>query len=152
MKLKARADTLTATLLSAFILTACNEMPSKEVIGAGTGAVVGGVIGSEVGDDSTAATIGGTILGAVVGGAIGRYMDNNDRRQVYSSLENNQPASWSNPNTDARYAFEPTGTYRTSEGRTCREYTSSVVIEGRRETTTGTACRRDDGTWEVVPS
>lgn len=141
---------LSGMLFMLSALVACSEMPSRETIGAGTGAVVGGVLGSELGDDSTAATIGGTILGAVVGGAIGRRMDQSDRQQVYGSLERNEPASWSNPGKDAEYAFEPTETYRDPDGRLCREYETEVTIEGKRETATGTACKRSDGTWEVI--
>lgn len=137
-------------LIAVLVLAACAETPSKETIGAGTGAVLGGVLGSEIGDDSTAATIGGTILGAVIGGAIGRRMDEGDRQKVYSSLESNEPARWTNPNENADYSFEPTSTYHTASGRLCRDYTSSVVIEGRRENATGRACKREDGTWEII--
>lgn len=152
MEPKSLLSRLLTVLVTVFVLTACAETPSKETIGAGTGAVLGGVLGSEIGDDSTAATIGGTILGAIVGGAIGRRMDEGDRQRVYNSLENNESTSWTNPETDARYAFEPTDTYRTSSGRLCRNYTTSVVIEGSRENATGRACKREDGTWEIVSS
>ncbi len=150
MELKSLLGRLLTVLLTVFVLVACTETPSKQTIGAGTGAVLGGVLGSRVGDHSTAATIGGTILGAVIGGAIGKRMDEGDRQKVYNSLENNEATSWTNPDKNATYTFDPTNTYHTSSGRLCRDYTSSVVIEGRRENATGRACKREDGTWEIV--
>ena len=32
----------------------------------------------------------------------------------------------------------------------CRSYTTSIRVDGRRHPTSGTACRRADGTWRIV--
>jgi surface antigen len=115
--------------------------------------VLGGVLGSQVGKGSgkTAATIAGVLIGGYLGGSIGKTMDDNDRRNAYNALEHNptnQPSSWRNPDTGNNYTVTPTKTYDTASGP-CREYTTEVVIDGRRETATGTACR-ENGSWRIV--
>jgi surface antigen len=35
-------------------------------------------------------------------------------------------------------------------GVPCRQYTSTMYIDGRPQTERGTACRKPDGTWMVV--
>jgi hypothetical protein len=40
--------------------------------------------------------------------------------------------------------------YIADDGRTCREYQTTVVVGGRRQAAYGTACLVADGTWRVV--
>jgi surface antigen len=42
----------------------------------------------------------------------------------------------------------PTRTYDTAQGP-CREYTTSVVIDGRTQSAHGTSCREPHGTWRI---
>ena len=35
-------------------------------------------------------------------------------------------------------------------GATCREFKSTVNVDGKQEAVTGTACQQADGTWKVV--
>jgi len=46
----------------------------------------------------------------------------------------------------------PTKTYQTANGTYCREYQTTVLIDGKQERATGTACRQADGSWRVVNS
>lgn len=39
---------------------------------------------------------------------------------------------------------------RSNTGLYCREFRQEVTINGRTEVAHGTACRRDDGSWEIV--
>ncbi len=137
-------------LIVAAMLAACGT--SKTTKGAVVGGAAGGVIGNQVGDGSRNATVAGTILGALIGGGIGRSMDNRDREQAALALENRQTgqaSTWTNPDTGTEYTFVPTRTYHADE-RPCREYTMDAVVDGRVEQVRGTACRRSDGTWEIV--
>ncbi len=136
-------------LIGFSLLFGCQEQPTKETIGTGAGAVVGTVIGERVGDSTTGAVIGG-IVGAVVGGEIGRRMDRQDRQNAYAALEANQPVSWENPDTDTDYTVTPTQTFRSEDDRLCRRYTTTIQVEGGAETAQGTACKRADGTWEII--
>ena len=148
-----------AVVTALALLPACTaDRGPKEIGGAVIGGAAGGLLGSQIGDGTgqIAATAAGVFLGAWLGSEIGRSLDENDRREAERSaqvaLERNpdgQPSTWKNPNSGASGSTTPTRTYDTSEG-TCREYTTSVVIDGKTQTAHGTACREPDGTWRIV--
>lgn len=128
---------------------------TKEQGGAVVGGVLGGVLGSNVGggEGRTAAIIAGTLLGAWVGSEMGRYMDDNDNRKAQSALEynrDNQRSSWRNPNTGADVSAMPTRTYQSASGENCREYQTTVMVNGKQERAYGTACRQPNGSWKVI--
>lgn len=148
-----------AVLMTAIVLSACAQDNQKQQAGTVIGGVLGGVLGSNVGKGSgqTAGTIAGVLIGAVIGGEIGRTMDENDRRMAEQTAQNTletnrtgQSSSWSNPDTGHSGTVTPTNTYQTASGQDCREYETTVYIDGRRETAHGTACRQPDGTWQLV--
>jgi len=131
------------------ISTGCSSI-TKQDTGTAVGGVLGGVLGSQVGHGrgKTAATIVGVLAGAFIGGSIGRSMDETDRHQASHALENTPTGntySWNNPDTGRHYEVTPTRTWEDSSGP-CREYTTEAVIDGKRETLHGTACRKD-GKW-----
>jgi len=134
-------------------LAACTTSPSKQDIGTVTGGVIGGVLGSQVGQGHgrDAAIIAGAIAGAFVGGAIGKSMDETDKLKTTQALENSptgDSSTWRNPDTGNRYTVTPTHTYETASGP-CRDFTTEAVIDGRKETVYGKACRQPDGTWKA---
>jgi len=136
-----------------FSLASCQSSPTQEDTGQVVGAVLGGVLGSQVGSGSgqTAAIIAGSIIGGYLGGSIGKSMDENDRLRANEAIETNptnQASSWRNPDNGNEYTVTPTRTYSNNSGP-CRDYTTEVVIDGKRETATGTACR-ENGQWRVV--
>jgi len=146
--------TLLAGLLT-LAIAGCQTPPDKQQTGAVVGGVLGGVLGSNVGEGrgQTAATIVGVLIGAVIGGEIGKYMDQADQLKAQQALENNktnQAASWHNPDTGHDVSVTPTRTYTASTGQNCREYTTAVTIDGKKQTAHGTACRQDDGSWKVT--
>lgn len=133
-------------------LLACQ---TKEQGGAVMGGVLGGALGSQVGQGSgrTVAIIAGTILGAYAGSEMGRYMDDSDARKAHSALEynrDNQSSSWHNPNTGADVSAMPTRTYVSNSGENCREYQTTVTVNGKKERAYGNACRQPDGSWKVM--
>ena len=135
------------------LLAGCQSSPTQEDTGRVVGAVVGGVLGSNVGSGSgkTAATIAGTIIGGYLGGSIGKTMDDNDRyraNQAFETNPTNQPSSWQNPDNGNQYTVTPTRTYTKNDGP-CRDYTTEVVIDGKTQTATGTACR-ENGQWRII--
>jgi len=144
--------TLSACILTLAIATGC-QSPSNQQTGQIIGGLAGGLLGTQVGkgDGRTAAIIVGTLAGAYIGGAIGENMDQNDRRRAQDALESaptNHTTSWRNPDSGNYYEVTPTRTYESATGP-CREYTTEAVIDGRRETIYGTACRQPDGTWQA---
>jgi surface antigen len=68
------------------------------------------------------------------------------------SAPTGKPVSWNNPDSGHSGTVTPTRTYQTSSGTYCREYQTTVLIDGKQERATGTACRQADGTWRVVNS
>ncbi len=128
---------------------------NRELLGSLLGAAAGGLAGSRIGDGrgQLAATAGGTLLGFLIGGTIGRNMDEVDQNCVGQALEhaqNGQQIAWNNPQTGARYQVVPTRTVQGSDGRYCREYTTTSVVSGRNQQTYGRACRQPDGSWQIV--
>lgn len=121
----------------------------------GTGAVAGGAIGAGIGtaiDNGGAegAIIGG-LLGVIIGSEIGRHMDERDRRRIHRSLEHSpsgRTTEWTNPDTGYHYAVTPQAAYDGRGGRPCREFVLTSDEYGNP--VTGTACRRRDGSWEMV--
>ncbi|MDX2027071.1 MAG: hypothetical protein SFW62_00365 [Alphaproteobacteria bacterium] len=48
-------------------------------------------------------------------------------------------------------ADQTSPTYTDDEGRNCREFQSTAIIDGDEQPTYGTACLQPDGSWRVVP-
>lgn len=154
-----------AGLLSASLaLAGCQNQTgwgTKETVGTLGGAALGGWAGSQIGRSGStgnlAATAGLALAGAFLGNQIGASLDRADRLEAertanyaLESYPDGQTANWSNPNTGHSGYTTPTTTYQTASGQNCREYKTAVVIDGRTETATGTACRQADGSWKVV--
>jgi surface antigen len=152
---------LGAVVLLTTALGACanSGIGTKEAIGTATGAALGGWAGSTIGHGSgqLAATAAGVFIGGLIGNQIGRSMDETDQLMAqqaqFNALErypDGQSAGWQNPNNGNNGYTVPTNTYQNSQGTYCRQYQTTVVIDGRPETGVGTACRQPDGTWRMT--
>lgn len=146
-----RKTLIIGSLASTLALAGCQT--TQENVGTVIGSVAGGVLGNQVGAGSgrVAATIAGTMLGGYLGGHLGREMDENDRYRANEALEDtpiNETTRWHNPDSGNDYAVTPTKTYY-SDSRPCREYTTEAWIGGKKQSVYGTACRNDDGSWQV---
>jgi surface antigen len=140
-------------------LAACENGPGpKQTVGALGGAALGGFVGSQIGGGTgnLIATAAGTAIGLFVGSEIGRSMDDTDRLKAQQAQQQavNAPIgntiTWNNPNNANQGSYTPTRDGYTQSGRYCREFRETVTIDGRTETGTGVACRRADGTWEIM--
>jgi surface antigen len=126
-----------------------------QVGGAIVGGVAGGLVGSQIGSGRgrIAAIIGGTLAGAALGSYVGGSMDRDDQRRASQALESHETGKtvqWRNPGSGHGYEMTPTRTYRASDGRYCREFTTRVTIGGKNEEAYGTACRMPDGSWQII--
>jgi surface antigen len=130
--------------------TPTNEA-ARETASGGSGATVG-----TVGGDMAAQTLAGTLAGGYFGSRLGNGFDEGARRAAASAerqaLANDAPADWSDPHSGASGRVRPLRSFTDAAGRACREYSQTVVIAGRRQSDTGIACRRSDGTWSLVGS
>ena len=128
---------------------------NREVMGQVLGAAAGGYIGSRIGDNSTERLIGvaaGAVVGMVIGGEIGRSLDRADKLCVDQALEQAPDGSrivWNDG--DRQYAVTPKNTFQSRDGRSCREYQMVAEVGGRDQQVTGTACRQEDGSWQLNP-
>ncbi len=120
------------------------------------GAVAGGLIGSRFGGGGgkVAAVIAGTMVGGLLGSQIGKNMDEEARQQAYNAqyqaVSSGDAYSWkSSGNNGPRGSVEPGAIY-SEGGRVCRQYTHTIIIDGRQERGVGTACRAPDGRWDIV--
>ncbi|PWC37969.1 hypothetical protein TSO352_08575 [Azospirillum sp. TSO35-2] len=147
--------------VAALSLGACqtgpmSNMNTTETVGTLGGAVAGGLLGSRFGGGSgkLATTAIGTLLGAYAGQQLTRHFTAADQNRASDAEEravtNNQTITWNNPESGNRGTIQPTRTYQSDNGQTCRDYQHSVVIDGRTEVARGTACRQPDGTWKLV--
>lgn len=151
---------LTAAVLGLSLLSACaQDAGQKQQVGTLLGAGLGALAGSQFGGGKgrlTAVALG-TLAGAYLGSEIGKSLDAADRaylqRTTQDSLEYNktgQTANWSNPDSGHSGTVTPTATVQTADNTPCREFESTVRIDGKEETATGTACRQPDGSWRIV--
>lgn len=141
-------------------LTACQSMQSapKQTAGTVLGGVGGAVVGSQFGGGTgqLVATAAGTLLGAWLGSEIGQSLDSADRAAMAQAQTSayaaptGQTITWNNPNSGNSGSFTPTRNGRASDGSYCREYSSTVTIDGRTEQAYGTACQQPDGSWKIV--
>lgn len=128
---------------------------SSSNVGSVVGGILGGILGSNIGKGKgkTLATIAGVIVGASIGNNIGSSMDDADRYcagQAFGRAQDNQTVAWTNPDTHREYTVTPDRTYRQDNGRQCRNYTSTVIIDGRQEQATGSACKDHSGNWQII--
>ncbi len=149
-------------LAAAFLVTACtSEMRDKPKQTAGTviGAIGGGLLGAQFGGGkgTVVTAIVGTLLGGWLGSEAGESLDRADeehaQRTALQALERNPPgqtSSWDNPESGNSGTLTPFETRRLQSGLECRDFESTITIDGREEKSRGQACRQADGTWRVM--
>lgn len=151
---------IVAALTATLALGACQGMQNNPKTTAGTvlGGVGGAVLGSQFGKGTgqIAATAAGTLLGAWIGSEIGSSLDAADQQRMMSAQRQAYAApvgetiAWSNPESGHSGTVTPVREGTSSRGSYCREYRTTVDIDGRREQAYGTACQQPDGTWRIV--
>ncbi len=147
---------IATALATTILLSSCmSNQDGGALIGGATGALVGSNLGK--GSGRTAGIMGGALLGAIVGSKIGASMDAQDKRKMHyttqDSLESSRSgktSTWRNPDSGHYGSVTPYRAYENSRGDYCREYSQTVTIAGKTQEAYGTACRRPDGTWEMM--
>lgn len=148
-------------LLSLFLLSACSGDGSADAqkIGTTAGAVLGGVAGAKMGTGSGKSISAGlgAVFGAWLGKVLGKTLDEMDQEQANQSAQETmetaevgQTTTWSNPDSGASGTYTPTSDPATNQDSLCRNFESSVMIDGEEEQATGRACRQEDGTWKII--
>lgn len=130
----------------------------KTTGGTVVGAIGGGLAGAQFGrgPGKLAAVAAGTLLGAFVGHEVGQSLDRADSLAAQRAERNayqapvGQSITWTSPETGHSGSITPIRDGRDSTGNFCREFQQEVVVDGRAEQASGTACRQPDGMWKVV--
>ena len=144
-------------IVTTLALVGCES--TNEHQGALLGSVAGGILGAQVGSGrgQVLATGAGIALGAMAGSAVGARMDEVDRMKMgqayHNSLEygrTGETTTWSNPDSGNSGNVSPVNTFQNAEGQYCREFQQEVIVGGETQQGYGTACRRPDGSWEIV--
>jgi surface antigen len=133
-------------------------MGQKQTVGALGGAALGGLAGSAIGSGSgqLLAVGAGALIGGLLGSQVGKSLDAKDRQHAEGAFERASAApvgetvSWRNPDSGAYGTVTPVRESRASDGRPCREYRTTIYVDGRSEEGTGVACRNADGSWQIV--
>jgi surface antigen len=142
-------------------LTACqtDNVGTKQGVGTVGGAALGGLLGNQFGGGTgkTIATVVGALLGGWAGNEIGASLDTADRGAMGRAQSQafaapvGQQIVWNNPQSGNSGMIEPLRDGRDSQsGAYCREYQTTVVVGGRKQSAYGTACRQPDGSWKVI--
>jgi len=156
------AKPLRALLAAGLIVSvsACSWNDKRsETMGGVLGGVFGAVLGSKAGK-GTGRNVGvavGATLGTMLGQDIAKGLSDVDqvfhKRTTDDALKYGKPGeqvSWSNPDSGNSGAVTPGETYQNDAGQDCRDFETQVQVDGEDRTAKGTACRMEDGTWQVV--
>jgi len=148
--------------LVGILTTGCARMGAgvganpKTTVGAVGGAALGGLIAAAAGGKGTAIAAG-VIGGALLGGLAGNLLDSRDKRlageaaqRAMETVPTGTAVAWQNPDSGHSGTVIPVKTYQADSGNYCREYPTTVTINGQKEKTFGTACRQSDGSWKIV--
>lgn len=84
-------------------------------------------------------------------------LTNADANSLYGSFQyalekspNHQAVDWVNPASGLSGSTVPIRSYKTSYGQTCREYLSTVQLDGATQQAFGTACQQSAGNWKIA--
>ena len=148
-------------LISTIFLAGCIEGGQKQQMGTIVGAGLGALAGSQIGHGKgqLAAVAIGTLIGAGIGNSVGKSLDKADRLAMqqaqYEAFENNPSGTaevWHNPDSGNSGSLTPRPAYQNDDGQYCREFTQTITVGGEQQEGYGTACRRPDGSWEIMNS
>ncbi|WP_448204643.1 RT0821/Lpp0805 family surface protein [Azospirillum sp. sgz302134] len=131
----------------------------NDLLGKLGGAAVGALAGSQIGKGTgNLLAIGaGGLLGYFAGGYLMDQLSPGSRDAVQSAESRaldapvGQTIRWNSPDTSGtRGSITPIRAGRDQFGRECKEFQHKVTIDGRQEIATGTACRGEDGQWQLA--
>jgi surface antigen len=101
--------------------------------------------------------IGLALLAAPAAAETTPVFDEDDAAMIEESAQDSmeydetfETSEWVNPDTGNSGTITPTQNFETDDGTYCREYHQTVTIGGKEEEAYGTACRTEDGSWEIA--
>ena len=149
-------------LVTMLAVAACASDPGtretqKQTGSVVAGAVVGGLVGNMFGGGTGRALM--TAAGAVAGGFIGDHIYKKHAKSEYekdaaqralNQAASGQKVTWSDSRTHESGYFVALNTKQMSDGRICRDFRRGLTVDGQSvDETTGTACKKSNGQWDV---
>ena len=130
------------------------------IVGTLGGAALGGFLGSQIGSGTgqLAFTGLGVLVGGFAGNQIAKALTCEDKQQMTQANNQaqtapvGQPIAWNNPDSGNSGTVTAVRDGTASNGQYCREFQQTVTVNGKTEQGTGVACRKSDGSWEVIDS
>lgn len=158
---KASSMSMVAALALPLTLGACAEDPNRqgEAIGEVAGSIIGVMLGSKMGGGkgNTMATAAGAVIGMYMGRALGRKLDEADQQMAEAAQQEaleapiEETITWSNPDNGNSGTITPVRDGKSDRtGEYCREFETTITVDGQLERAYGTACQQDDGSWRIV--
>lgn len=127
---------------------------SRQVEGTTLGAITSSLFSTSQGS-SSANGVTGSVGGGILSGPVGASLDDRDRRRAAAAekqaLEQGQPGEpvgWRGG--AGRHGTVVPGVDYDIRGIRCRDYSHSIYVDGRPQTSRTTACRNPDGSWSPV--
>lgn len=156
-------------LLAIALLAACREpdgAPGRGIsnggalngsdVGTAAGVVAGTVIGWQFGSGAgqMMGAIGGGLLGGLLGDAVGTSFDEEDmamyQKASQHAMNTGTVTQWKNTKTEHFGEIAPSAKYQARDGRECREFHQSIILDGELHEGGGFACREPDGSWRMI--
>ena len=149
-------------LVTTLALAACASDPGtretqKQTGSVVAGAVVGGLVGNMFGGGTGRALM--TVAGTVAGGFIGDHIYKKRAKSEYekdaaqralNQAASGQKVTWTDSRTHESGYFVALNTKQMSDGRICRDFRRGLSVGGEEvDETTGTACKKSNGQWDV---
>ena len=95
----------------------------------------------------------------VLGGEFFERLDGTEKQAMMETLQyvlernrDGEESYWANPETGNSGAVVSVERFVNEQGFSCRNFISTILINGEEERNNGTACRQEDGIWIVVGS
>lgn len=128
--------------------------------------LVGGAAGATLGWFTVGGGTMGSILGATLIGTAGatagylaanHYMPPDDKKkmsdatyQTLASAKTGDTKQWGDPKSGSYGTVTATREFIAKNGRTCREFVSTVTVGDKAQSFEGGACRLPDGAWQSI--
>lgn len=145
-------------------LSACaandkSDQSMINTIGGVLGGFAGGALGSTIGKGMGRglAMAAGVAIGAKLGHDFAKDLSKEDKLHLDRATDDalnmpasGQPVNWSNPNSGTYGAVTADQVTTTAQGENCRQFETTVNVKGETRAATGTACRTQNGAWEII--
>lgn len=120
------------------------------------GPVTGGLVSqpSNSGNEKIVVSVTGASIGALLSSRAKEALNKRDRETVDNAAErafrDGERVEWNNGESGRRGYVQPGRPYKTTSGDLCRDFTNTILYKSREDIVTGTACKTEDGSWQIV--